>query len=708
MKAIDQDLPHKLNKHTKAEAELKVRLRQQTTVAELGQRALVGAELSALMDDATLLVTQALGAEFSNIAEFISAENMLTLKAGTGWQKGWVGQLSLDIDNNSQAGYTFLTGNPIIVQDINQETRFNKLPLMDKHKVISGMSVVIQGKDQKFGVLSVHTTQPRLFTEDDIHFLQAIANILVSAIERKQAEAQIVQRNRELLTLQLAGAAISSSLDIDYVLTTVTTEMAKLLQVNACAISDWDEVNYVITTLSMYGPDAWQDKTVVERTPSLSQYPLTQEVLAEQHIVQITPNHQDLAQAEQGFMLNHQIKAHLMIPIMFQGRVIGLVDIMDTQTERIFTDQQIGLAKFLVNQAATAIENARLHTETRRILKEQLAIREAGAAISSTLDLDTVLNHIAEQMGQVLDVTSTYICDFNAETLYSTVLAKYVAAQACTQEQVSNVGTHYQMSQDFPSSVECLQLGDPEIIQITNPTLADSERTRMEQFCVKTSLIIPMHIGNEIIGYADLWESRQQRSFSPQEITLGQDIAQQAAIAIENARLFKQTKQALDETAALYRVARQLAQIDNEQEMFELVLAKYLQSLNLQQGGVLLINNDQSYSVLQAHIIKGKLVEQGLRNPIFANSPLNRLIKTQEIVIINDISQENLTDGGHKIIEELGIQSMLMIPLMVRSKVIGALEADATEKPHVFSEREVNLAKGMVNQLSIGIENIRL
>ena len=65
----------------------------------------------------------------------------------------------------------------------------------------------------------------------------------------------------------------------------------------------------------------------------------------------------------------------------------------------------------------------------------------------------------------------------------------------------------------------------------------------------------------------------------------------------------------VDETAALFRVSRALAQIDNEQEMFELVLTEYLQNLNLQQGGVLILDEDKAYGVLEAHMVAGKLVE---------------------------------------------------------------------------------------------------
>ncbi len=695
-------------KHKNLEKELKIRLRQQIAITELGQRALVGIDLSILLDEAVFSVTQTLGLEYAKIME-LQPNNVLYLKAGYGWQADSIDQLRLTVNSDSQSGYAMLTGEALIVNDISQETRFSSSPLLKKHQVVSGMSVVIHGKDKPYGVLSGYTTQPRIFTEDDIHFLKAMANVLASAIERKQSEARMLRRNRELLTLQSANAAISSTLDLDYVLKTVTIEMANLLNVDTCFISSWNQTESTVTILASYGPDEGVLKEdLAPNTYPLAKYPLTKQVLTQQRIIQLTTSQPHIEPAQLRYMQKYNAKTLLMLPMVLQGRIIGIVNVVDTQTERVFTEQQIESAKFLAHQAARSIENARLYDEICRILKEQLALREARAAISSSLDLKTVLNRIAEQISQVLNVTSAYICDFEAETMQSTILAQYINPQTGSQEQPSRVGLIYNMLTAFPGSLENLQMGQPGVIHLDSPTLAKTEQARMKQLNIQTTLIIPIQAGGQVIGYANLEESRQQREFTSGEIALGQDIAQQAAIAIENARLFNQTEQALKDTDALYRVTRMLAQIENEQEMFKLVLIECLQSLNLQQGGVLLCADNQTDGILIAHKLADKPLKSDLHIPIENNPALHYLIEDKNPLIIHNTQKGELLKGAYALTLNQAFKSVLLIPLIIRGKVIAALRAEAVQDFQTFELREMTLVKAMADQLSIAIENIRL
>ena len=91
----------------------------------------------------------------------------------------------------SQAGHTLLSGEPVIVEDLGTETRFSRPRLLHNHGVVSGMTVIIPGQDRPFGVLGAHTTTRRRFTQDDINFLQAVANVLAAAIKHHEAEETI-------------------------------------------------------------------------------------------------------------------------------------------------------------------------------------------------------------------------------------------------------------------------------------------------------------------------------------------------------------------------------------------------------------------------------------------------------------------------------------------------------------------------------------
>lgn len=167
---------------------LEGRERQQAAVAELGRHALADIDLHTLMDRAVGLVAGTLRVEYCKVLELLADGKALLLRAGEGWKEGLVGQAIVDAGTNSQAGYTLVSSKPVVVNNLRTEKRFNGPALLHDHGVVSGMSVIIHGTKRPFGVLGVHTAQRRIFTRDDVNFLQTVANILAEAIERKRTE----------------------------------------------------------------------------------------------------------------------------------------------------------------------------------------------------------------------------------------------------------------------------------------------------------------------------------------------------------------------------------------------------------------------------------------------------------------------------------------------------------------------------------------
>ncbi len=177
-----------ITKRKQAEEALEAYANRQALVAELSQMALAGTDLSTLMDSSVSLIAQSLKVEYCKVLELLPNGDTLLLRAGVGWQQGLVGCATVSAGMNSQAGYTLLIQEPVIVIDLPTEKRFNGPKLLHDHQVVSGISVVIHGKERPFGVLGAHTTRSHTFSRDDIYFLQSIANVLATAIERQRVE----------------------------------------------------------------------------------------------------------------------------------------------------------------------------------------------------------------------------------------------------------------------------------------------------------------------------------------------------------------------------------------------------------------------------------------------------------------------------------------------------------------------------------------
>lgn len=172
---------------------LSIRLRQQEVVADLGLTALSGATLRELMDEAIGSLKDVLDVEYTKVLELLPGGKEVILRAGKGWSNNvQIDKSTVDTGPNSQAGFTLLSKEPVVVEDLRTEKRFSGPPLLKDHNVISGMSCVIWGKGrQPYGVLGIHTTRKRIFARHDVNFLQSIANILAADIQRQEDERRL-------------------------------------------------------------------------------------------------------------------------------------------------------------------------------------------------------------------------------------------------------------------------------------------------------------------------------------------------------------------------------------------------------------------------------------------------------------------------------------------------------------------------------------
>ena len=170
---------------------LEMRARQQAALAGLSQRALEGAVWATLLDEAVRLVPAILGCEFCKVMELLPDGKALFLRAGTGWKKQPF-PLQVPSGRQSQEGFTLLSNEPVSVEDLRVEKRFLSPSNLFDRPVVSGLSVIIHGRQQPYGVLAAHTTRRRRFTNDDVHFLQSLASVLAAAIERRKLEEELL------------------------------------------------------------------------------------------------------------------------------------------------------------------------------------------------------------------------------------------------------------------------------------------------------------------------------------------------------------------------------------------------------------------------------------------------------------------------------------------------------------------------------------
>jgi two-component sensor histidine kinase len=194
---------------------LRLRLRQQEILAELGVLALQGMPFRELINHTATLTAEGLQAEFSKVLEFLPDQNRLLVRAGVGWDGGVIGIATVGADLESPAGFALHTGKPVISNHLENEERFRTPELLLEHGIHRAMNVILQGDGRPYGVLEVDSQSKGEFTEHDLAFLQGAANLLGMAIERQRFERDLTAAiEQQEVLLQEGNHRVTNSLQL--------------------------------------------------------------------------------------------------------------------------------------------------------------------------------------------------------------------------------------------------------------------------------------------------------------------------------------------------------------------------------------------------------------------------------------------------------------------------------------------------------------
>jgi len=215
---------------SRAEVQLRAAARQQEAVARLGQQALAGVARGELFDTAAKLLARGLDVEFSEILELRPEHRSLRVRAGEGWS-GREGNARrvVTADAAGLAGYVLNAAAPIVIEDLPTETRFNVPPHLEEHEILSGVCVVVQGRERHWGVLGAYSARPREFSGPDVLFVQALAHVLATALERARVEDALRSSEEHFRSLTENASDIVTILGDDGILRYVSPSVQRLL-----------------------------------------------------------------------------------------------------------------------------------------------------------------------------------------------------------------------------------------------------------------------------------------------------------------------------------------------------------------------------------------------------------------------------------------------------------------------------------------------
>ena len=194
--------------------------RRLAALTEIGQLALYEPTLPRLFERSALIVSRALALEYVKFLELLPSGKTFRLVAGVGWREGLVGRARVPASVRSQAGYTLFGedlatagrasafGEVVVVEDFAAESRFRAPKLLTDHAVRSGMSIALSCDGRPFGVLGAHAGVRRRFEEDEAGFLQAVADVVSTAIGRHRAAQRVRESEEQLQAFMIFSPSV--------------------------------------------------------------------------------------------------------------------------------------------------------------------------------------------------------------------------------------------------------------------------------------------------------------------------------------------------------------------------------------------------------------------------------------------------------------------------------------------------------------------
>jgi len=232
--------------------------------------------------------------------------------------------------------------------------------------------------------------------------------------------------------------------------------------------------------------------------------------------------------------------AAIRAPIVHGEELLGLLELTEKDRERTFDDDDRRLVRQMAALAAVALHNARVSRAAEEHNRQLTALIGASRAMTSTLDLDEVLDAVCRQAAFALDTTSSYIYRYDPDDQTMVWLAEYQRDPAHTFEEP--LGSVYPI-EDLPQDLAVVRTRRPVEMRLDDPDLSAAMRRQLVEWEEQASLMVPLVISDAVVGTLEVSETVHSRRFTEKETALCVALGEQAAVAIHNAQLYSRLQE---------------------------------------------------------------------------------------------------------------------------------------------------------------------
>jgi PAS domain S-box-containing protein len=585
------------------------------------------------------------------------------------------------------AGIVAESGEPLIIDDYRNWQPRAGIYEIDQ-PFLSVVSVPMRFQDRVIGVIHIlDNLKTKAFSDEGLRVLTMFAFQAAIAIENSRLLEFEQRRRQEAAAIAEVGRDISASLQLDVVLERIALHAKKLLNAETSAVYLSEPDGQILKAITALGPDAKEIKEdplvigdgILGNIARKKRGEIVNDTAADTRAITIKGTEDNVVERLMG------------VPILFRGRLTGLIAIWRLEEGLDFQIADLDFLTSLAQQAAIAIENARLFSAEQRRRQEAETLRSAAQKITSTLDQAQAIETILDQLSKVVPYYSASV------QLLREGYLEIVGGRGWPDPSAV-LGMRFPIPGNNPNTL---------VVQERRPFIARDVANEFKPFrhhphkYIQSWLGVPLIVRDRVIGMFAV-DHVQPNFFSDADAQMVNALAGQAAIAIENARLFEETRRRLTELEIIQTIASALRIAQTPDDVFPIVLDQLINLLDMDSAMVDML--DSSTQEIVGVMARGLWAPfAGLRTPDNVGGS-GRVIASGTPYVTTNVMADGVVARPDLL---AGVIAAACIPIVAQHQPIGTLWVGRQSQRAITSE-EINLLSALGEMVGNTIQRMRL
>jgi GAF domain-containing protein/DNA-binding response OmpR family regulator len=579
-----------------------------------------------------------------------------------------------------------------VIPDAYADERFYRQMDIDiEFRTHSILCAPLRVKGRVIGAIELVDVHAEYLSEEGSRLLDQVAQQIAPLIENQQLLTETQRHAQDLSRLLETGQNLTSTLDREQALKLITSNAVELVRADKCHIfslqtSQGEQVLIPIATNSQYAEQILQTKLkpgqgVTGRAvqSGVGQIANRVDLKAGSFRVPGTP-------AEPESLIS--------VPLISGGQVTGALTVSRSGEEE-FTERDLQLISALSGHAAKMLENTRLFTEVKQRSQELSALNAVANTASQSLTLQEILDSTLDRIAGVMPGSASLISLRNPTS---------GELEFTFQRDLPESLTSSLQERDLQGALYEVTANKGQIYSIPDLTQdAVIETEHLVQAGLRALLCTPLIAKGEIIGILSVFGT-EPNIFSAADVSLLTAIGQQIGVAVRNAQLYQQTERALAESKSLYEASQAITSTLKLEDVLQIVVNYMADYVSADQCRVVIFDEQAGYGEIKAEYRPTPGIEN-VRIPMEGNPSYEILRDTGQAIAIEDIHTHPIMSEVAKTMAELGIKSMLLVPLIAGGRLIGSVGLDTIQDQHTFTESEINFCRALADRAALALEN---